>query len=85
MFKMSDNGSTNEECSHMRPRLCGYMVVGWDRVPSKSRWVVFSSDNCKLYVYKTEHDPVPLKDVDLSHAVFLYDAEKSDNGLFCIR
>jgi len=85
MFKMSDNGNTNEEYSHMRPRLCGYMVVGWDKVPSKSRWVVFSSDNCKLYVYKTEHDPVPIKDVDISHAVFLYDAEKSDDGLFCIR
>jgi hypothetical protein len=61
------------------------MVVGWDKVPSKSRWVVLSSDSCKLYVFKTEQDPVPMKDMDISRAVFLYDAEKSDDGRFCIR
>jgi hypothetical protein len=82
---MSVNGRTNEGCGHVRSRLCGYVVIGWDKVPSKSRWVVFSSDNCKLYVFKAEHDPVPIKDLDISHAVFVYDAEKSDSGLFCIR
>lgn len=82
---MSVHVSTNEEGSHIRPRLCGYMVVGWDKVPSKSRWVVLSSDSCKLYVFKTEQDPVPMKDMDISRAVFLYDAEKSDDGRFCIR
>jgi hypothetical protein len=82
---MSVNGSTSEECRQIQPKLCGYMVVGWDKNPSKSRWVAFSSDNCKLYVFKTEHDPVPIKDLDISHAVFLYDAEKSDDDRFCIR
>ena len=77
--------SNNEESNQVQPRLCGYMMVGWDKVPSKSRWVVLSSDNCKLYVFKTEQDPVPIKDLDISHAVFLYDAEKSDDGHFYVR
>ncbi|XP_069694446.1 TBC1 domain family member 2B-like isoform X4 [Periplaneta americana] len=76
---------SNEEKSSVERRLCGYMVVGWDKVASKSRWLVLSPDNCKLYVYKTEHDPLPVKDVDISRAIFMYDPEKSENGQFCIR
>lgn len=82
---MNIEAISNEESQQIQPRLCGYMIVGWDKVPSKSRWLVLSSDNCKLYVYKTEHDPVPIKDLDISHAVFLCDSEKSDGAQFCIR
>jgi hypothetical protein len=85
MLKMNIEASSNEESEHIQPRLCGYMTVGWDKVPSKSRWLVLSSDNCKLYVYKTEHDPIPIKELDISHAVFLYDSEKSDGAQFWIR
>jgi hypothetical protein len=81
----SAEANSNEECHQIQPRLCGYMTVGWDKVPGKSRWLVFSPDNCKLYVYKNEHDAVPIKDLDISHAVFVYDAEKSDDGQFSIR
>jgi hypothetical protein len=82
---MNTEASSNEEFQLIQPRLCGYMTVSWDKVPSKSRWLVFSTDSCKLFVYKTEHDPVPIKDLDISHAIFLYDAEKSDGGQFYIR
>jgi hypothetical protein len=83
MLKMkSVEASSNEES---QPRLCGYMTVGWDRVPSKSRWLVLSPDNCKLYVYKIEHDSVPIKVVDISHAVFLYDVQNSDDAKFYVR
>lgn len=82
MLKMK---SSTEESQQIQPRLCGYMTVGWDRVPGKSRWLRLSPDNCKLYVYKTEQDPVPIKDVDISRAVFHYDAQKTDDAQFCIR
>lgn len=82
---MNIEASSHEESQQIQPRLCGYMTVGWDKVPSKSRWLVLSSDNCKLYVYKTEHDPVPIKYLDISHAVFLYDSAKGDGAQFCIR
>jgi hypothetical protein len=85
VLKMNIEAGSNEESQQIQPRLCGYMTVGWDKVPSKSRWLVLSTDSCKLFVYKTEHDPVPIKDLDISHAVFLYDAEKSDGAQFCIR
>jgi hypothetical protein len=85
MLKMNIEASSNEESQQVQTRLCGYMTVGWDKVPSKTRWLVLSSDNCKLYVYKTEHDPVPVKELDISHAVFLYDSEKSDGAHLWIR
>jgi hypothetical protein len=85
MLKMNIEASSNEDFQQIQPRLSGYMTVGWDKVPSKSRWLVLSSDNCKLYVYKTEHDPVPIKDLDISRAVFLYDSTKGDGAQFWIR
>jgi hypothetical protein len=86
MLKMkSVEASSNEESQEVQSRLCGYMTVGWDGVPSKSRWLVLSPDSCKLYVYKTEHDPLPIKGVNISHALFLYDSQKSDDAHFCIR
>ncbi|XP_023719793.1 TBC1 domain family member 2B isoform X3 [Cryptotermes secundus] len=82
---MNIEASSNEESQQIQPRLCGYMTVGWNKVPSKSRWLVLSSDNCRLYVYKTEHDPVPIKDLDISRAVFLYDSTKGEDAQFWIR
>ena len=81
-----DAGACSEtEREHMHPRLCGCAIVSWDKIPSKSRWLAFQPENCKLYVYKTEFDPLPMKDIDISHAVFLYDADKRESGYFCIR
>ncbi|PSN29079.1 hypothetical protein C0J52_28392 [Blattella germanica] len=77
--------SSSTDVDHAQRRLCGYLVVGWDKYPSKSRWLVFQPENCKLYVTKTEFEPVPIKDIDIARAVFIYDAEKSEAGHFCIR
>ena len=78
-------GAEDADKGHMHPRLCGYAVVSWERAPHKSRWLAFQPESCKLYVYKTESDPLPLKDIDISRAVFLYDADKSETGHFSIR
>lgn len=81
-----DTGVSNDtDKEHIHTRLCGYVLVSWDKVPSKSRWLAFQSENCKLYVYKTEFDPLPIRDIDISRAVFLYDAAKSESGHLSIR
>ena len=81
-----DAGASNDpDKEQAHSLLCGYANVSWDKSPGKSRWLAFQPESCKLYVYKTEFDPLPIKDIDVSRAIFLFDAEKCESGQFSIR
>ena len=42
---------------------------------NKKRWFVYSEKTCKLYYYKSEDDPEPLGEIDISLATFFFDPD----------
>ncbi|XP_029649821.1 TBC1 domain family member 2B isoform X3 [Octopus sinensis] len=71
-------------------RLCGWLSVrpNTKLLPkiNKQRYFVFSEKTCKLYHYRSQHDMLPLGEIDIYNASFNFEASNLDKpGLFEIR
>lgn len=71
-------------------KLCGWLSVRPNTrlLPkiNKQRYFVFSDKTCKLYHYRSQHDMLPLGEIDIYNASFNFEASNLDKpGLFEIR
>ncbi|XP_064624236.1 TBC1 domain family member 2B-like isoform X4 [Lineus longissimus] len=70
-------------------KLCGYLSKLGNRGLVKSyklRWFVYGENTCKLYYYRTPQDVLPLGEIDISNAVFPFEALNMEKpGFFQIR
>ncbi|GAB1606296.1 Hypothetical predicted protein [Argonauta hians] len=85
----TSSGAYDESVSEA-DRLCGWLSVrpNTKLLPkiNKQRYFVFSEKTCKLYHYRSQHDMLPLGEIDIYNASFNFEASNLDKpGLFEIR
>lgn len=70
-------------------KLCGWLYIitrGLIKTSKQQRYCVFGDNTCKLYIYRGQHDLVPIDDIDISRASFHFENRNSGKpGSFQIR
>jgi len=84
----------NDNHDHVQPSvqtehtLCGYLNkrrLGTKLNQYKKRWFVYRDSTCQLLYYKTQNDPCPLGQIDVSCATLTTELECERSHVFKIR